>query len=78
MQHPRLHEIYDALNVKDHERARHLLQEVLAATPNAEVYYLASLIAFDEEERRQFLKTALEYDPFHVKASEAYYRQPKR
>ncbi|MCA9983263.1 MAG: hypothetical protein KDE59_03175 [Anaerolineales bacterium] len=60
-------EIRNALNMFDIEQARTLLREALK-TPSAETYYLASLAALTDKQRLDFLKKALDLDPFHAEA----------
>lgn len=50
------------------EQAREVLREELLSNPTAEAYYLASLVAFDEDQQREMLEKALAIYPFHKKA----------
>lgn len=58
-------EIKDAIDSLEIDRARKLLATSLRETPNADVYYMASLVAVDDEQKIGFLKKASELDPFH-------------
>lgn len=60
-------EIKKAIDTFDTETARSLLREALKEA-NAETYYLASLVALDDEQKNNFLKKAVELDPFHEKS----------
>ena len=46
------------------ERARELIREAIKDA-NADTYYLASKVALDDNQRKQFLQKALDLDPFH-------------
>lgn len=61
-------DIQNAIDSNDIESARTLLRDALQA-PDAETYYLASLVALNDDQKTDFLKKALERDPFHVKAT---------
>jgi hypothetical protein len=61
-------DIQNAIDSNDIERARTLLRDALPSA-DAETYYLASLVALNEGQKADFLKKALELDPFHVKAN---------
>ncbi len=63
-----LEQIEQAIKRGDAEQARELLRDELLSNPTAEAYYLASLVAFDEEQQREFLEKALAIYPFHKKA----------
>jgi uncharacterized RDD family membrane protein YckC len=63
-----LEQVENAINRGDAEQARELLRDELLSNPTAEAYYLASLVAFDEEQQREFLEKALAIYPFHKKA----------
>jgi hypothetical protein len=65
-----LQEIRDAINNFDVDHARELLRDAMKS-PNAETYYLASMVAFDENQKKNFLEKALEIDPFHEEAYRA-------
>ncbi|MBI1259440.1 MAG: hypothetical protein GC204_18385 [Chloroflexi bacterium] len=57
-------EIKAAIDASDVNRARQLLRDALKEA-DAETYYLASQVAVDDEQRREFLEKAVELDPFH-------------
>lgn len=63
-------EIRTAIDSLDMERARELLREALKQNPSAEIYYLASLAALNEQQKNQFLEKAIELDPFHKEAND--------
>lgn len=63
-----LEQVENAINRGEAEQARELLRDELLSNPTAEAYYLASLVAFDEEQQRKFLENALAIYPFHKKA----------
>jgi uncharacterized RDD family membrane protein YckC len=52
-------------------QARDLLRAEIRKNPSAEAYFLASQVAYNEEQRKMFLESALEHDPVHAGASEA-------
>lgn len=62
-------EIKTAIDSFDMERARELLREALKQNPSADVYYLASLAAVNEKQKKSFLEKAIELDPFHKEAN---------
>ncbi len=66
-------EIKKAIDSFDTETARSLLREALKEA-NAETYYLASLVALDDDQKKTFLQKSLEIDPFHEKSHEALKR----
>jgi len=66
-----LTEIRSAITVGDVERARNLLREQVKTNPSADVYYLCSQVATNEDQRRAFLNKALEYDPYHAQTTAA-------
>lgn len=55
-------------------QARDLLRAEIRKSPSAEAYFLASQVAYNEEQRKMFLESALEHDPAHAGASEAMAR----
>ncbi len=59
-----------AIDSLDIETARSMLRDALKDA-DAETYYLASLVALDNEQKKGFLQKALELDPFHEKAHAA-------
>ena len=63
-------EISAAIDAADIGKARLLLREALRM-PDAETYYLASLVALSDEQQRDFLQRAIILDPFHPMATEA-------
>lgn len=63
-----LEQVEQAIKRGDSEQARELLRDELVSNPTAEAYYLASLVAFDEDQQRDFLEKALAIYPFHKKA----------
>lgn len=63
-------EIKKAIDSFDTETARSLLREALKEA-NAETYYLASLVAIDNEQKRVFLQKSVDIDPFFEKSHEA-------
>jgi uncharacterized RDD family membrane protein YckC len=67
-------EIRRAIAVNNLDRARDLLRQALQNNPNAETYYLASQVALSDEQKREFLRKALELDPFHKEANYAMER----
>jgi hypothetical protein len=64
-------EIRAAIDTSDVDRARALLREALNNTPDADIYYLASLVALSDDQKQRFLKKATELDPFHSEAHAA-------
>jgi hypothetical protein len=64
-------EIRAAIDTSDVDRARALLREALNDTPDADTYYLASLVALSDDQKQRFLKKATELDPFHSEAHAA-------
>jgi len=62
-------EIKQAIDRFDVEKARALLREELRINPTAEVYYLASQVAINEQQKIQFLQKTVELDPFHQQAN---------
>jgi hypothetical protein len=67
---PVIHEqIKTAIRHLDTEAARRLVNEALEKQPNAELYYLASLVASSVEQRQDYLEKALSLDPEHLEAA---------
>lgn len=62
--------IKEAIDTFDIDHARQLLREALPDA-NAETYFLASKVAIDDVQRREFLEKAVELDSFHEKAYNA-------
>ncbi|MCS6871940.1 MAG: hypothetical protein NZ571_10830, partial [Anaerolineae bacterium] len=67
-------EIRTAIALNNLDRARDLLRQALRGEPDAETYYLASQVAISDEQKREFLRKALELDPFHAGAQYALER----
>ncbi len=63
-------EIRTAIDSFDMEHARKLLREAIKKNPSAEIYYLASLAALNEQQKISFLEKAIELDPFHKEAND--------
>ncbi|MDL1899461.1 hypothetical protein FBR02_01685 [Anaerolineae bacterium CFX9] len=63
-------QIKDAIDSFDPNRARELLREAMKDA-NAETYFLASKVALDDDQKREFLEKAVALDPFHEKARAA-------
>ncbi len=63
-------DIKAAIDSFDLETARKLLRDSLPEA-DAETYYLASKVALDDEQKEEFLKKAIELDPFHEAARKA-------
>lgn len=59
--------IKDAIDTFDFDTARNLLREALK-NPSAEIYYLASQVALDNEQKTRFLQKSVEADPSFEKA----------
>jgi tetratricopeptide (TPR) repeat protein len=59
--------IAQAISNGETSLARELLREAIKE-PTAETYYLASQVAIDSAQSREFLEKAVELDPFHEKA----------
>lgn len=64
------HEIRAAIESMYPDRARDLIKDALKDA-DAETYYLASLVALNEDQKRDFLQKALDLDPFHTQAYKA-------
>jgi hypothetical protein len=64
-------EIREAIGSFNDDHARALLREAFKNNPDADTYYLASQVAVDEEEKRDFLVKATELDPLHSEAHAA-------
>lgn len=64
-------EIRKAIDEMDVDRARLLVRDAMKAEPTAEVYYLASKVALDHDQRISFLEKALKEDPFYEDANRA-------
>ncbi len=63
-------QVKEAIDSFDMPRARELLRDALKQA-DAETYYLASRVALDDEQKRDFLEKAVALDPFHEKARAA-------
>jgi hypothetical protein len=70
-------QIQIAIRYSDIDGARRMLDEALAKQPDAELYYLASLLADTFEERRAYLEQSLSLNPRHIKA-DSEFRQLQR
>jgi hypothetical protein len=67
---PSIHEeIQTAIRHLDNEKARRLVAQGLANKPDADLYYLASLLADDAEERLDYLEQAIDLNPHHIEAN---------
>lgn len=66
--HPLEAAIRAALDSFDLELARSHLRTAMNDQPTAEIYYLASLAALNDQQRTMFLQKALDLDPFHAHA----------
>ena len=66
--HPLETAIREALDAFDLDRARTHLRMAMNDQPTAEIYYLASLAALNDQQRTMFLQKALDLDPFHAHA----------
>lgn len=65
----RVSEIREAISSNDVSAARKLISVALKNEPDADIYYLASLVALDDNQKSNFLNKALELDPFHEEAN---------
>jgi uncharacterized RDD family membrane protein YckC len=66
-----LREVRNAIGLGHMETARQLLRPILNENPSAEAYFLASKVALDDEQREDFLRQALELDPYYQPAADA-------
>lgn len=64
-------EIKIALDELDVEKARQLIRDSLRSNPTAQIYVLASKVALDDTQKENFLRKAVELDPFDVDANNA-------
>lgn len=62
-------QIRDAIDKFDTANARDLLRKALE-NPTAEIYFLASMVAVNARQKRDFLEKAISLDPFHEAAHE--------
>jgi hypothetical protein len=62
-------EIKQAIETDNIEQARSLLKKALNNRPTADTYYYASRVALNSQQREQFLRKALELDPWNEKAA---------
>lgn len=60
--------IRKAIDEFDFETARTSLKTALDLKPDADTYYLASMLAETEKEKKKYLEKALDKDPFHEEA----------
>src|SRR5262245_38353317 len=58
-------QIRNALNALNIQEARNLVRQALQQTPDAETYYLASLVAISPQQKQDFLQKAATLDPTH-------------
>lgn len=66
---PALEAIDAAIRNGEITRARMLLREELRERPSADAWYLAARVASTPEQAIEFCRRAIDYDPFHEKAS---------
>jgi putative sterol carrier protein len=64
--------IRKAIDEFDFETARISLKTALKLKPDADTYYLASMLAENEKEKLKYLEKALDKDPFHEEAFAEY------
>ena len=62
-----IQQIRDAINAFDVTQARTLLRDALK-NPDAEIFYLASMVALNDTQKRDYLQKAVAEDPFHEAA----------
>lgn len=62
--------IKEAIDSFDTDKARELLRDAMKEA-DAETYFLASKVALDDDQKKEFLQKAIELDPFHEKANKA-------
>lgn len=65
----RVSEIKEAIALNDVSKARRLISVALKDQPDEDIYYLASQVALDDNQKKEFLDKALELDPFHEEAN---------
>lgn len=65
-----IRQIRSAIQASDHEKARMLLKDALK-NPTAEIFFLASQAALNDQQRETFLEKALDLDPFYKPTAEA-------
>ncbi len=65
----RILEIKESIAINDVSKARKLISVALKNQPDADIYYLASQVALDDNQKKEFLNKALELDPFHEEAN---------
>lgn len=65
----KISEIKESIALNDVSKARKLISIALKDQPDADIYYLASQVALDENQKKEFLDKALELDPFHEEAN---------
>lgn len=68
---PELKPIVEAIKSGNKEKARDYLRPLMKKNPTADVMYLASLVALNPKQAKQFLEQALTIDPFHELANRA-------
>ncbi len=64
-------QIKQRISANNIEGARQLLHDALPPQANAETYYLGSLVAVNDDQKRDFLFRALAMDPSHSQAHQA-------
>ena len=62
------YDIEVAIKTGDTAYAREMLRDVIQSDPTAEVWYLAALVAVNQEQRIALLEKALSLDPDHERA----------
>ncbi|NWJ47282.1 MAG: hypothetical protein HXX08_15575 [Chloroflexi bacterium] len=67
-------EIQQAIEAGEIERARLLLRDALKQ-PDAKIYYLASKVALNENQRQSFLQKAIELDPQYAEGNQTLEQQ---
>lgn len=68
---PELKPIVEAIKSGNKEKARDYLRPLMKKNPTADVMYLASLVALNPKQAKQFLEQAITLDPFHELANRA-------
>ncbi len=69
MKATRTTEIEEAIASNDVSKARKLISAAIKNEPDADIYYLASLVALDDNQKSNFINKALELDPFHEESN---------
>jgi Tfp pilus assembly protein PilF len=68
------YDIEVAIKTGDVAYAREMLRDVIQSDPTAEVWYLAALVAVNQDQRISLLEKALSLDPDHERAHWALQR----